>query len=386
MSSKIPLTPLGPLLPEECQGPGATRGKARKDRIILHVDMDSFFASVEIREHPDFAGRPVVIGADPREGSGRGVVCTCSYEARRFGVHSAMPISRAYQLCPHAVFLPPRFPRYADVSERVMAILRGYSDRFEQVSIDEAYLDLSYVGNYERAEALASQIKEEIFSREHLTCSIGIGPGKTVAKIGSELMKPGGLTVIRPELIKDIVYPLPVGRIPGIGKKTEESLGKKGIITIGDLADADIQQLMEIIGRWAVPLQQVARGIDDSEVREHSGSKSISREVTFDVDLDNPDVVLETLRVMAINLTSDLAEKDLFARTVTVKIRFSDFTTVSRARSLPCHTREYRAIHSAARELALPLLAKNKVRLAGIRLSSLSHIDSSQRTIGDFSG
>lgn len=386
MRDQVPSPPLEPILQDSDPGMDLPGGKRRGHRIILHVDMDSFYASVEMREHPDLTGKPVVIGADPREGSGRGVVCTCSYEARKYGVRSAMPISHAYQLCPHAVFLPPRFPVYTRASERVMAILRGYAERFEQVSIDEAYLDLSYIGYFPHAEGIAREIKEKILSREQLSCSIGIGPGKVVAKIASDLQKPGGLVVITPGLIKEILYPLPASRIPGVGKKTGEALMQRGISTIGDLAEADIQQLMGVLGRWAVPLRELAQGIDDSEVREHSESKSMSREITFDTDIDSPGVVIETLEGMARDLSEDLAERNLFARTVTVKIRFSDFATFSRSRSLPCPTRDMRAILSAARDLAMPLVSKNRVRLAGLRLSSLSHVDRNQRTIGEFCG
>lgn len=386
MNGHVPSPRLEPLLQDPDPAMHLTKGKSHTHRIILHADMDSFYASVEMREHPDLKGKPVVIGADPREGSGRGVVCTCSYEARKYGVRSAMPISHAYHLCPHAVFLPPRFPVYSRTSERVMAVLRGYAEKFEQVSIDEAYLDLSYLEDFTDAERIARQIKEEIHLSEQLSCSIGIGPGKVVAKIASDLQKPGGLVVITPGQIKEILYPLPVSRIPGVGRKTGEALVQRGISTVGDLAEADIQQLMGLLGRWAVPLQKLARGIDDSEVREHTDSKSISREMTFETDIDSPSVILETLEGMARELGKDLAERNLFARTVTVKIRFADFATFSRSRSLPCPTRDIRAILSAARDLALPLISKNRVRLAGIRLSSLSHVDRNQTTIGEFFG
>jgi len=356
-----------------------------KDRIILHVDMDSFFAAVEVREHPDLGGKPVVIGADPKEGKGRGVVCTCSYEARRFGIHSAMPISRAYRLCPNAIFLIPRYRLYSSVSDRIMAILRGYADRFQQVSIDEAYLDLSSLRNYEWAAALARRIMEDVVSQENLTCSIGVGPGKTIAKIGSDLQKPGGLVVIPPWRIEELIHPLPVGKIPGIGQKIGVALQQKGILTIGDLARADIQALMDILGRSAVQLQNLARGIDDAKVIELSGSKSVSRETTFDNDCDSPEIILDTLKSMTSVLCGDLEELDLLARTITVKIRFSDFSTITRARSLTCHTRDASAIMRIARELAIPLLSGKKVRLAGLRLSSLASIDNDQKTIEDFS-
>ncbi|HOT03621.1 MAG TPA: DNA polymerase IV [Methanolinea sp.] len=386
MNDYVPSTPLEPILQDPDPGMHLTKEICHNYRIILHVDMDSFYASVEVREHPDLKGKPVVIGADPREGSGRGVVCTCSYEARKYGVRSAMPISHAYQLCPNAVFLPPRFPVYTRASERVMAVLRRYSEKFEQVSIDEAYLDLSYLKNFADAELVARDIKKEILATEQLSCSIGIGPGKVVAKIASDMQKPGGLVVITPGLIKEILYPLPVTRIPGVGRKTGDALVQRGISTVGDLAEADIQQLMGVLGRWAVPLQKMAKGIDDSEVRGHSDSKSISREMTFETDIDSPSVILETLEGMARELGKDLAERNLYARTVTVKIRFSDFATFSRSRSLPCPTRDVRAILSAARDLALPLISQNRVRLAGLRLSSLSQLDRNQTTIGEFCG
>lgn len=353
-------------------------------RIVLHVDMDSFFAAVEVREHPDLAGKPVVVGADPKEGEGRGVVCTCSYEARNYGIHSAMPISRAYRLCPDAVFLSPRYPLYSEVSERIMAILRGYADRFQQVSIDEAYLDVSSLQNYEWAATMAARIKDDLLSEEHLSCSVGVGPGKTIAKIASDMQKPGGLVVIRPWQVPELIHPLPVTRIPGIGRKTAIALRQRGISTIGDIPRTDIQVLRDIFGKGAVQIRDLAYGIDTSEVRELSGSKSISREITFVQDCDDPGQILDTLHGMAEILVGDLEQFDLLARTVTIKIRFSDFSTITRARSLPCQTRDPRAILCTARDLAFPFLAGRKIRLVGLRLSSIALIDRNQKTIGDF--
>ena len=354
-------------------------------RIVMHVDMDSFFASVEVREHPDLAGKPVVIGADPMKGEGRGVVCTCSYEARKYGIHSAMAISRAYRLCPDAVFLSPRYRLYSEVSDRIMVILKGYADRFQQVSIDEAYLDVSTLGNFTWAEAMAERIKDDILSAEHLSCSVGIGSGKTIAKIASDMKKPGGLVVIQPSQVAELIHPLPVTRIPGIGRKTAIFLRQKNISTIGDISRTDIQVLRDIFGKGAVQVRDLVDGVDTSEVIEFSGSKSISRETTFLQDCEDPGHILETLEGMSRILCSDLDHLDLLVRTITIKIRFSDFSTVTRARSLPCHTRDPRAILSTARDLALPLVAGKKIRLVGLRLSSIATIDSTQRTIGDFS-
>ena len=360
------------------------KGAYPKNPVILHIDMDSFFAAVEVREHPDLAGKPLVIGADPRDGKGRGVVCTCSYEARDYGIHSAMPISHAFCLCPHAIFLAPRYGLYIEASERIMGILRGYADRFQQVSIDEAFLDISTLGDFTLAGEISRQIKEDIFVNEHLTCSVGAGPGKTIAKIASDLQKPGGLVIIPPWRVEEILHPLPIRRIPGIGKKTDTALQQRGICTIGDLARADIQALMGVLGRGAVEIQNLARGIDDAEVIECSSSKSISRETTFDCDCEDAGQILLTLNEMIRSLCRDVEVSGLLARTITVKIRYLDFTTVTRARSFTCNTGDAMVIQRTARDLVLPLLSKKKVRLAGIRLSSLASVDNKQRTIGDF--
>ncbi|MCK9308165.1 MAG: DNA polymerase IV, partial [Methanoculleus sp.] len=247
-------------------------------RIILHVDMDSFFASVEVRCDPSLAGRPVIVGADPKGGAGRGVVSTCSYEARRYGVHSGMPISRAYALCPHGVYLPVNHPLYARVSGEIMAILRRHADRFEQVSIDEAYLDVSGAGGFAAAEALAAAIKREIREEEGLTCSIGVAPGKVVAKIASDYRKPDGLTVISPGEVVGFLAPLPAAKMPGVGAKTGEDLQRMGIRTIGDLSRRDVQDLTARFGRHGVLMHRLARGTDDAEVQGREGYKSVSRE------------------------------------------------------------------------------------------------------------
>lgn len=353
-------------------------------RIILHVDMDSFFASVEKREHPDLEGKPVVVGADPMEGRGRGVVSTCSYEARKFGIHSAMPISRAFQLCPHAVFLQPNFPLYHQASGQIMEILREFGGRFEQVSIDEAYLDLSSLDDWHEASRIAGGIKERIRRDLGLTCSIGIGPGKTVAKIASDFRKPDGLTLVRPEEAEGFLSPLPVGKIPGIGKKTAAALRHISIEKIGDLASADIQVLMGVLGRAAVPLVSIARGIDDREVVEGEIVKSVSRETTFEQDVDDTDALFSVLDELAEELVRELEQARALCRTVTVRIRFPDFSTHTRSRTLLHPTGDLRILLAMARELAGPLLQGNRVRLIGLRFSSLLVLDGDQRCLGDF--
>ena len=194
-------------------------------QIVLHVDMDAFFASVEVREKPELAGFPVVVGADPKRGKGRGVVCTCSYEARKFGVHSAMPVSEAYKLCPDASFLPVNIRLYVQVSDNVMEIMKGFADKFQQYSIDEAFLvPRPEIRSYEEAAMIAQRIKDEIKRQERITCSVGVAPNKIIAKVASKFRKPDGLTVVRPEDVQEFIFPLEVSKIPGIGEKRQKHL------------------------------------------------------------------------------------------------------------------------------------------------------------------
>ena len=206
-------------------------------RVILHVDLDAFFPSVEVREHPELKGKPVVVGADPKEGKGRGVVSSASYEARKFGIRSALPISRAWKLCPDCVYLRPHFDLYIPASNNVMKILRSHADKFEQGGIDEAYLDISSrVKDFDEAREFAKRLMEEVLEKESLTCSIGVAPNKMIAKIASDFKKPYGLTVVKEEDVKDFLFPLEVRKIPGVGPKTERSLKGLGIETVSDLA------------------------------------------------------------------------------------------------------------------------------------------------------
>src|SRR5512136_2265802 len=206
-------------------------------RVILHVDVDAFFPSVEVREHPEFKGKPVVVGADPKGGKGRGVVSSASYEARKYGIRSALPISRAWKLCPDCVYLRPHFDLYIPASNSVIKILRSHADKFEQGGIDEAYLDISsQVKDFDEAKEFAKNLMEEVLEKERLTCSVGVAPNKMVAKIASDYRKPYGLTVVKPEDVKDFLFPLEVRKIPGVGAKTEHALLELGIETVKDLA------------------------------------------------------------------------------------------------------------------------------------------------------
>jgi DNA polymerase IV (DinB-like DNA polymerase) len=355
-----------------------------RNRIIMHVDMDSFFASVEICRDPSLAGRPVIVGADPKGGEGRGVVSTCSYDARRYGVHSGMPISRAYALCPQGVYLPVNHALYSLVSREVMTILRRRAERIEQVSIDEAYLDRTGAGGFQEAGVLAAAIKQDIRETLGLTCSIGVAPGKAVAKIASDYQKPDGLTVVFPDEVAAFLDPLPVEKVPGVGKKTREDLARMGILTIGDLARSDIQDLIARFGRPGIRLHRLARGIDDREVQARRGCKSVSRETTFDEDVADPGVLLGTITDLADDVAETLTAEGFRCRTVTVKVRYRGFETHTRSRTLERFTGDPAMIRRAARGLLMPFLNDTKVRLLGVRLSTLEDDRTRQTSIDEF--
>ncbi|KQC05566.1 MAG: hypothetical protein APR53_07260 [Methanoculleus sp. SDB] len=352
--------------------------------IFFHVDMDSFFASVEIRERPHLAGTPVVVGADPKEGQGRGVVSTCSYEARSYGICSGMPISQAYRLCPYATFLPVRMQLYARVSETIMALLNRYSHECWQVSVDEAYLVPAGVHDYESALPVAEKIQHAVTAAEGITCSIGIGPSRVVAKIASGYQKPAGVTIVTPGETARFLAPLPVGTIPGIGWKTAAELQKACIGTIGQLAEYDVQRLMEWFGRSGIAMHELALG-RDIRPPVQGGQKSIGREITFAEDLDDRERVCTAATDLACMLHGHLAIRSLRFKTVTLKVRFGDFRTITRAFSFPRFTDDLRALQEAVLMLLDAMLTGPKVRLVGIRLSALDCDGSRQTTLGDFS-
>jgi DNA polymerase IV (DinB-like DNA polymerase) len=353
-------------------------------RIVLHVDMDSFFASVEVREHPELKGQPVVVGANPKGGKGRGVVSTCSYEARKYGIHSAMPVSKAYKLCHDCVFLPVRMELYKAVSSDVMQILRGFSEKFEQVSVDEAYLVPIDVKSFDDAILCAKRIKDEIKSQEEITCSVGIGPNKLIAKIASGYKKPNGLTVVKPEDVRDFLFPLSVSKIPGIGKKTTEVLKVMGITKIEELATYDAQLLSHRFGKMGLWMKQRANGIDFEEVEEREGVQSISRHITFDEDTNDPDKIAKCVDILADSVNGNLMKNHYLYRTVTVIARMEDFTTYTRAKTLPVWTSDINLIKKTAIELLLEFLGRKKLRLVSVGVAKLKERDERQRLITEF--
>lgn len=334
--------------------------------------MDHFYTAVEERENPGLKGKPVIVGADPKQGHGRGVVSTSNYKAREAGVRSGMPISRAWRLCPEAVYLPPNFPLYIKASNAVMEIANDFADKFEQWGIDEAFLDVSTrAKNFEEAETLAKQIKREIKEKEHLTASIGIGPNKLVAKIASDIHKPDGLTVVRENEIETFLAPLSVRKLLWVGKKTEAKLKQMGIETVGDLARFDPSVLNEMFGVMGVQLHLAARGIDNSEVEQRTGVKSISHETTFEEDTDDLAAVLAAVDLLSDDVAKETAEQQLFFKTVTIKVRYQNFETHTYAKSLSFQTNRAQDMRKTARGLlVLHLKPERKVRLLGVRASN----------------
>ncbi len=342
-------------------------------RVVLHIDLDAFFPSVEARQNPDLKGKPVIVGADPKQGRGRGVVSSASYEARKYGIRSAMPVSTAWRLCPQAIYLPVNYPLYEQASAKVMALLKSYADRFEQAGIDEAFLDVTNrVQGFEDAARLAKRIQQELLEKEGLTCSVGVAPNKLVAKIASDFQKPSGLTVVTPEAVRGFLYPLPVRKLWGVGPKTEKALQSLGIRTIGDQASFDPTALEKAFGAWGRRLRELASGVDESPVEERGEVKSVSRETTFQEDTDDREVILGTLDVLARQVHRDLQASGLSYRTVSIKLRYEDFETHTHAESLPFTTDKLEPIREKAKILARRFLRdKRKVRLVGVRVSAL---------------
>jgi DNA polymerase IV (DinB-like DNA polymerase) len=343
-------------------------------RIILHVDLDAFFPSVEVREHPGLKGKPVVVGADPKEGKGRGVVSSASYEARKFGIRSALPISRAWKLCPDCVYLRPHFDLYIPASNGVMSILKSHADRFEQGGIDEAYLDISNsVKDFDEAREFAKRMMEEVQEKERLTCSVGVAPNKMVAKIASDYKKPYGLTVVKEENVKDFLFPLAVRKIPGVGPKTERALKELNIEIISDLASAKPEILTRLFGVYGARLHEFANGIDNSEVIEEYETKSIGRDTTFEIDMDDADQILGVLDELAEEVHEDVIANGFKFKTITVRIRYPHFETHTSSKSLPFSTDDLNILRNNTKRLTVSFLrGKKKIRLIGVRVSNLN--------------
>ena len=354
-------------------------------QIVLHVDMDAFFASVEVRERPELKGLPVVVGSDPKGGKGRGVVSTCSYEARKYGIHSAMPVSQAYKLCPDAAFVPVNMKLYAQVSMNVMEIMKGFAEKFQQYSIDEAFLVPVAVSNFEEAAIIAMRIKDEIKRQEKITCSVGVGPNKLIAKIASKFRKPDGITVVRPEDVQEFIFPLNVSKIPGIGEKTTEALKLMGITKVEELANCDTQRLTEKFGKVGLWMKQVAHGLDLSEVKESNEAvKSISRSSTFEEDTNDPVRIAGFLEMLAESVHRSLLRHSFHFKVVTLTVRYDDFSTYTRSKTLSVWTSDIFVIKRTAMLLLSEFIGIQKIRLVGVGVSRLRERDERQTLITDF--
>jgi DNA polymerase-4 len=338
-------------------------------RTILHVDLDAFFAAVEQRDHPELRGKPVIVGGVP---PGRGVVSAASYEARAFGVHSAMSVTEAYRRCPHGVFLPVDGRRYQQASRDVMAILRRFTPQVEPISIDEAFLDVT--GSrplFGEGPEIAAAIKAAIRDDVGLTASVGVATTKLVAKIASDLRKPDGLVVVAAGDESTFLAPLPISRLWGVGEKTATVLAEYGVKTIGDLAALSPDLLVRRFGKHGASLGTRALGMDDDPVHEGDPAKSVGHETTFDVDSSDPEVIERTLLALSDGVAGRLRSAGVKASTIAVKIRDSSFRTITRQRTLREPTDLTEPIYRAALELARPQVRGIRVRLLGVTASNL---------------
>jgi nucleotidyltransferase/DNA polymerase involved in DNA repair len=340
-------------------------------RTILHVDMDAFYAAIEQRDRPELRGQPVIVGANPQGGRGRGVVSTASYEARRFGVGSAMPISQAYRLCPKGVYLPVDMGKYLGVSKEVVAIFRRFTDVVEPISIDEAFLDVTGSRRaFGSGEEIARRLKEAVRRETQLTASVGVAPSKLVAKVASDLRKPDGLCVVEAGQEAAFLAPLPIRRLWGVGPKMEERLAKVGVQTIGDLAALAPERLERRLGTHGRDLLLLARGIDDRPVfAATEGAKSIGQEHTFDADTADLERLRRTLLTLADGVAGRLRHQSLRGRTITLKYRDEDFHTTTHAETLAAPVDSSNDLYRVAAKLFSDVHGRKKVRLLGIYAS-----------------
>ena len=322
----------------------------------------------------------MIVGADPKNGKGRGVVTSCSYEARKFGVRSGMPISMAWKLCPQGIYVPPDFKLYGETSKRVMDIMRGFADIFEQTSIDEAYMDVSNrCKTYDDARLLSFKLKEALSEQEGLTVSVGISPSKSISKMASDMQKPDGLTTVQPDEVDRFLEPLPVNKISGVGEKTTEFLQNKGIESIGQLREVEARKLTDWFGKGGVWLWAIAHGIEETPVEERGLRKSISVEQTFEKDIQNKTMVRDALESLSHEVHDRLLGESLWYRTVGIKVRFEGFATFTREKTHAGYVddlgviREYVAL--LFREFEKD---RRKIRLVGVKLSDLKPAEGKQ--------
>ncbi len=346
--------------------------------------MDYFFAACEELRHPELKGKPTIVGADPKEGQGRGVVMTCNYEARKFGIHSAMPIAAAYRLRPDANYVLMDYPYYEKKSNEVIELLKSHTDRIEQVSIDEAFVDISdKVKDYDEALGYARMIKEEITAKVGLPCTIGAGPNKLLAKMVCESAKPNGVKLVRAEDAKSFLSKLPVGKLYGIGEKTSQKLQTLGIKTVEELAKANRMVLMEQFGRMGIELYNNANGIDEGKVVPSGPAKSIGKEKTLEHDTEDEQLVIAAINELAERVVNEAKASNFSFKTITLKLRYSDFSEHLKSRSVK-PSNDVAVVKETAVQLYRRYADKGKkLRKLGVRLSGLQQ-SKSQRSISSF--
>jgi DNA polymerase-4 len=352
-----------------------------ESRQIIHVDMDAFYASVEQLDNPDLIGKPVIVGGVPKQ---RGVVSAASYEARKHGVHSAMPMSQAIRLCPDAIVLPVRMTRYAEFSQLIHKIFQQFTPQIEPISLDEAFLDVTgSIQLFGSAEKIGRIIKDQIREKLDLVASVGIAPNKFLAKLASDLDKPDGFVVITDENKQNILDPLPVSRIWGIGKVTDTALRSKGIDTIKQLRNTPMDILHNIFGGQVAHVLRLAQGIDNREVESSSQAKSISSEQTFATDIADKDILLSVLLHQVENVAQRLRMNDLEARTITIKLRYDDFRTITRSNTLKQSTNTTKTLWQEAQEIFLKWHKKSScpLRLIGFGISGLQNVGNGQNQL-----
>lgn len=334
-------------------------------KAIVHIDMDAFFASVEQRYHPELKGKPVIVGGSIKN---RGVVSTASYEAREYGVHSAMPISTAKKLCPNGVFLPVNMKMYKDVSKEIHNILNNYSSIIEPISIDEAFLDLT---GKEDCIFIAKKIKDDIWRSIGITSSVGISSNKLLAKLASDVMKPDGFTIIQQEDAVEFLKPLSIRKLWGVGPQTEKELNRLGIYCIGDLQNYDEAVLIKKFGKRGKELSEYSKGVDHRPVETNNNFQSIGEEETFPHDIDNKELLLEKLQEYSGNLSYKLCYKRCLAKTITVKIKYDDFSIETRSFTLTIPTDDsYKIYETSKYILESKFIINKRVRLLGLTLSN----------------
>jgi DNA polymerase-4 len=345
---------------------------------ILHVDMDAFFASVTERDHPELKGKAVVIGAGVR-----GVVTSANYEARKFGIKAAMPVGKAQRLAPHAIFIPPDHKRYSEVSEHIMEIFHSFTPFVEPISLDEAFLDVTkarrLLGD---GREIATAIRAKVEEQEGITCSVGIASSKFIAKLASQRCKPNGMLEIPTDRVLTFLHPLPVSALWGVGPKTNEALERLGLHTVGDIAQTPPQTLIRALGQAAgESLYELAWGRDDREVIPEEPDKSISAAQTFDRDIDDPEIISKEILRMCERASSRMRERSLFAKTITLKIRFADFTTINRSKTVPLPIDTTHEIYEVAKGLYEGLsIERARIRLVGVSLDNL-HTDTHEQLV-----